>query len=447
MQNFAGTCAEKAVRQIKLAKAQENKQSVQCEGAALKNTYAFKYLGSIFTADGSEERDVKRRIAIAMQRMGALRNVFDSKVPLQLKLKIYKTAVCSLLTYGCEAWCLSEKTLSMINGANARCLSRFTGQDAHAEASTRTRTYDLVGAIRKRRFVYLGHILRMEGERLVKHSVERQFAHGQPGNMFLDVPKHYTLSQIKYVAANRKLWKRLAMTIGTTGASSKLWPPSIMSRAQPSPTATPSSTTATPQDRPNNTSHASPQLPIAQTYRARDASELFFRPATKQRAIVRSSKMPKKKLKPRQLTDKQRAAEAHAHFIIHHGTAADAEKFQKHHRIKNVCAATLEALHRMCSHNDNKCSSATTTTSMTSKSATHPTSTTTMPTPQQPTTAQKSPTTMGLPPMPTWAEAEAAVFSSSSDESVESADSPDLSLPSPITAPALSHTASEPSQP
>ena len=50
-------------------------------------------MGSIFTADGrSEERDVKRRIAIAMQRMGALRNVFDSKIPLQLKLKIYKTA-------------------------------------------------------------------------------------------------------------------------------------------------------------------------------------------------------------------------------------------------------------------------------------------------------------------------------------------------------------------
>ena len=41
--------------------------------------------------------------------MGALRNVFDSGIPLGLKLKIYKTAICSLLTYGCEAWTLTER--------------------------------------------------------------------------------------------------------------------------------------------------------------------------------------------------------------------------------------------------------------------------------------------------------------------------------------------------
>ena len=108
----------------------------------------------------------------------------------------------------------------MINGANARCLSRFTGQDAHSKASAITRTFDLVGAIKKRRFVYLGHILRMQDERLVKHAVERQFALGQQGNMFQDVPKHYTLAQVKAVAANRKLWKKLP---GTINSGAKYW--------------------------------------------------------------------------------------------------------------------------------------------------------------------------------------------------------------------------------
>ena len=223
-QNFAGTCAERAVHQQKLERAQQQKQAVTCEGAKLNNTYKFKYLGSIFAADGNEECDVRRRIAIAMQRMGALRNVFNSGIPLSLKLKIYKTAICSLLTYGCEAWALSEKTMAAINGANARCLSRFTGQDAHAEASARTRTYDLVGAIRKRRFVYLGHILRMQGERLVKHAVGRQFEHEQPGNMFHDIPARYSLSQVQHVAKNRRLWKRLAEKISTSGANCALWP-------------------------------------------------------------------------------------------------------------------------------------------------------------------------------------------------------------------------------
>ena len=42
-------------------------------------------------------------------------------------MKIYKSAVCCLLTYGCEAWTLDDETTAMLNGANARCLSRFTG--------------------------------------------------------------------------------------------------------------------------------------------------------------------------------------------------------------------------------------------------------------------------------------------------------------------------------
>ena len=72
-------------------------------------------------------------------------------------MKIYKTAICSLLTYGCETWDMNERTQAMINGANARCLCRFSGKDAHQEASARTRSYDLVQAIRRRRFKWLHH--------------------------------------------------------------------------------------------------------------------------------------------------------------------------------------------------------------------------------------------------------------------------------------------------
>ena len=72
---------------------------------------------------------------------------------MEIKLKIYKTAICSLLNYGCKAWTLDEKTLAIINGANVRCLSWFTGKNAHTEASIiRSCTYDPVVAIRIRHF-------------------------------------------------------------------------------------------------------------------------------------------------------------------------------------------------------------------------------------------------------------------------------------------------------
>ena len=114
----------------------------------------------------------RRRCALAESRCGELRHVFGSgAIPLKLKLKIYQTAVASLLTYGSEAWSLTERTMAMINGCNARCLSHVTGLSAHAEASPHTRTFDMVGAIRQRRYRWLGHILRMPDERLVKEAI------------------------------------------------------------------------------------------------------------------------------------------------------------------------------------------------------------------------------------------------------------------------------------
>ena len=58
----------------------------------------------MFNADDSEDKDVKRRITIAMRRSGMLRHVMQSKrVPLHTKLKMYKCAVVSLFTYASES--------------------------------------------------------------------------------------------------------------------------------------------------------------------------------------------------------------------------------------------------------------------------------------------------------------------------------------------------------
>ena len=143
-------------------------------GKALKNVFHFKYLGSVFAADGSHSYDVKRRVTMAMSRMGQFRHVFNSKIPVNLKMKIYKAVVCSILTYGSEVWRLDEKTLAALNGVNARCLSRFTDKDAHVEVSHRTRSFDLLLTIRKRRFKWIGHILRLPVSRLVKMAVKCQ---------------------------------------------------------------------------------------------------------------------------------------------------------------------------------------------------------------------------------------------------------------------------------
>ena len=213
-QNFTGTCAAKKVKRLHLDDAQAKKVHIKCGDATLKNVYVFKYLGSLFTADGDQTQDVGRRIDMASSRMGDLRQVFNSSIAFNLKMKIYKTAICSLLTYGCEAWSMDERIRAMINGANARCLCRFTGKDAHQEASVRTRTFDLVMAIRRRRFKWLGHLLRLEGKRLVKLATRVQFDLGSEGDMFMDLPQDLTYEDICALAQDRAIWKEMSDCLG-----------------------------------------------------------------------------------------------------------------------------------------------------------------------------------------------------------------------------------------
>ena len=116
-QNFAGTCADRKVKADKVEEAQSLKPKIKCEERPLKNVARFKYLGSIFSADGSQSFDLRRRIDMAIGRCGALRQVFDGKnIPLSLKLKIYVTAITSIMTYGCEAWNIDERTRAQLNG-------------------------------------------------------------------------------------------------------------------------------------------------------------------------------------------------------------------------------------------------------------------------------------------------------------------------------------------
>ena len=55
-----------------------------------------------------------------------------------------------------------------LNGANAHMVSAITGRTVQQEASAKWRTFDLVKWIRARRLQWLGHILRLGPERLIK---------------------------------------------------------------------------------------------------------------------------------------------------------------------------------------------------------------------------------------------------------------------------------------
>lgn len=76
-----------------------------CETNPIENVWTFKYLGTTFRADGDQYtnvRLVKIKIARTMSTVGKMRNVRSSKVPVKLKMRLYKSGVCSQPVYSLQ---------------------------------------------------------------------------------------------------------------------------------------------------------------------------------------------------------------------------------------------------------------------------------------------------------------------------------------------------------
>ena len=323
-QTWRGSSADKDTRMQQHKDAQDAKEHVKCEDKELDNVWLFKYLGSLFRADGDQYTDVKARIAAATTTAGKMRNIWASTtIPLSLKLRIYRTGVCSRLTYGCEAWKLDVRTCKMLNGANSRMMSRITAKTIHEEASRETRTFDVVGWVRARRLQWVGHILRMDEKRMVYKTLQHIYENKSEGDLLMDLHDKYSWRGLLMLADNRSGWKKRVQALKNGLGKPVVDKPAdsthhMQTRSQTLPKTGNTSTTTTTRANTKATKTN------AQKYQARDAHEILFRPNLKARAPKRRQV---KKKKPKGLTDKQRRAEATAHYIIHHGTAKDATHF------------------------------------------------------------------------------------------------------------------------
>ena len=164
-------------------------------------------------------------------------------------------------------------------------MSRITDNTSRQEASRTTRTYDLVAEVRHRRFVWLGHILRMDNERLVKIAAKVQFANRKPGDLFMDAPAAGTFEELVDIAKNRKRWQRLG---------EKLAPRPKPQIPTPTISITTNNPTTAPRDPPTTTS------PNSQQTLASDAASAVFQATQMDRSRRRN---PPRKCKHTTATD------------------------------------------------------------------------------------------------------------------------------------------------
>ena len=171
------------------------------------NQWQSKYLGATFEAGGEQMSDVKIRIARARQRFGKMRHIWGNKdLHVNLRMRLYKSSVCSIMTYGSEAWRITPEVSAALNGANSSMVSKITGKSIREEASE-GKTFDLVKWIRARKLQWLGHILRMGKERKVKQAIFVMFRSPQQGDMLMDAPATDSWYELCAYALDREYWR------------------------------------------------------------------------------------------------------------------------------------------------------------------------------------------------------------------------------------------------
>ena len=157
-----------------------------------------------------QDADIKNKITTAISRCGKLHKFLPSPLlPIQLKLRLYESAVISLLTYGSESWDLNDKEIKQLNGANSRMLSWFTGKSIPAEARPCSTSFNVIMVIRKRRLRWVGHLLRAGPTHLGYQALQAQMNLGRPGNLLMDAPTHHSLQNLARLAEDRAYWSQL----------------------------------------------------------------------------------------------------------------------------------------------------------------------------------------------------------------------------------------------
>lgn len=173
---------------------------------------SFCYLGSKITGDGGADKDVQNRIRKARTAFEMLRNVwYSTQISKNLKLRIFKSNVLSVLLYGCETWKITENITSSIQVFVNKCLRRIrmitwpnviTNDDLWRWSNVEK----LDIQIKRRKWNWIGHTLRKPAEDVARAALDWN----PQGKRKVGRPKStWRRSVIAEAETNGKTWNEL----------------------------------------------------------------------------------------------------------------------------------------------------------------------------------------------------------------------------------------------
>jgi hypothetical protein len=151
-----------------------NPSPVMINDQILPHTESFTYLESIVTNEGGAENDIKQRLTKARIAFKNLQAVWrSSQYTTMTKLKLYTSCILPTLSYGSECWRMTENDLDRLSIFHTKSLRRilkifWPNTISNKDLLNRCQQEDMATIITKRRWKWIGHVLRKEPDDTTK---------------------------------------------------------------------------------------------------------------------------------------------------------------------------------------------------------------------------------------------------------------------------------------
>jgi len=201
---------------MKIGKGEYEQLLINIDGQVLEQVQQFKYLGSLLTEDGRSEKEVRVRIAMAKDAFNKHQKLFTGKTNRNLKKRLIKTLVWSVLLYGSETWTLKKDDIKRLESCEMwiwRKIEKISWREHVRNEEVLRRVGEersLITTIWKRKARWIGHIMRSEG---MLRTVLEGRAEGKRGRgrrrltMLDDILRGRDYQIVKKLALDRERWR------------------------------------------------------------------------------------------------------------------------------------------------------------------------------------------------------------------------------------------------
>ena len=211
--------------------SQSTATNIVMNGEKLEEVKEFRYLGAVINSEGTSTKEIKTRLAIALSSMARLTNMWRSKdIKTRTKIKLYKTLVTSIATYGCESWTLTADTERRIQAFEMKCFRRILNI-SYKEHKTNEYVWDkitesagkqepLLTTIKKKKMRWFGHVTRHSSlsKTILQGTVEGGRKRGRQRKIWIDNIKQWSqmdMSTLLTSAQDRRGWRNLCNSLST----------------------------------------------------------------------------------------------------------------------------------------------------------------------------------------------------------------------------------------